>query len=282
MIHDPIAGKAAPCKPDQNGAALRSTAVVIVNADDWGRNVDTTDRSLNCLLHGAISSVSAMVFMEDSERAAILALQHDVDAGLHLNFTTPFTAPQCPALLQEHQQRLARFLNSFRYARFAYHPGLANSFEYVVRTQSEEFQRLYGIPPRRMDGHHHMHLCQNVFLQKLLPANIIVRRNFTFMDGEVGYINRTYRLWQDRRLARNHRITDFFFDLEPPHPSQRFASILELARQFNVEMETHPINDKEYGFLMNEDLIGCAENVAIARGYVLRPYIRDVHAKEIA
>jgi len=55
--------------------------VLIVNADDWGRDVQTTDRMLECLLHRSVSSVSAMVFMADSERAANLASEHKVDAA---------------------------------------------------------------------------------------------------------------------------------------------------------------------------------------------------------
>jgi len=39
--------------------------VLIVNADDWGRDVQTTDRMLECLLHRSVSSVSAMVFMAE-------------------------------------------------------------------------------------------------------------------------------------------------------------------------------------------------------------------------
>ena len=40
-------------------------ALLIVNADDWGLDRQTTDRTLECCLPGAVSSVSAVVFMED-------------------------------------------------------------------------------------------------------------------------------------------------------------------------------------------------------------------------
>src|SRR6266436_2569517 len=72
---------------------------LILNADDWGRDRDTTERTLECILRGAVSSASAMVLMEDSERASVLAREHGIDAGLHLNFTTPFSAANCPARL---------------------------------------------------------------------------------------------------------------------------------------------------------------------------------------
>jgi len=248
-----------------------SCSTIIVNADDWGRNVDTTDRSLDCVLRGTISSVSAMVFMEDSERAALLAQQHGVDAGLHLNLTTPFSASRCPPRLMEHQQRISFFLRSHRLAPVLYLPGLAASFEYVVATQLEEFERLHGAPANRIDGHHHMHLCANVFFQKLLPTNTIVRRNFSFGPGEKNRINRFCRRWQDRRLARRHRMTDFFFSLTPIHPRARLEKIIALARRFSVEVETHPVNADEYKFLIDGELTNHSGNVMVARGYCLGP-----------
>jgi hypothetical protein len=247
----------------------RHSATVIVNADDWGRDVPTTDRTLDCALRGVISSVGAMLFMEDSKRAADIARQHDIDAGLHLNFTMLFTSPRCPGRLLEHQARLSRFLTSHRLAPLIYHPGLAASFEYVVKTQLEEYERLYGAPSGRMDGHHHMHLCMNVMLQKLIPSGVIVRRNFTFGPGEKGYFNRLFRGWQDRQLARRYRITDYFFDLLPLQTS-RLKKIFELANRFNVEIETHAIDDAQYRFLLDREFSNCAGDVGIARGYVLR------------
>ena len=247
----------------------RPCAAVIVNADDWGRDVPTTDRTLDCALSGVISSVGAMLFMEDSERAADLARQHGIDAGLHLNFTMLFTSPRCPSRLLEHQEKLSRFLKSHRLAPIIYHPGLAASFDYVVKAHQEEYERLYGAPASRMDGHHHMHLCMNMMLQKLIPSGVIVRRNFTFGPGEKGYFNRLYRGWQDRQLARRYQIADYFFDLIPLQPS-RLQQIFELAIRFNVEIETHAIDDKQYRFLLDREFSRCAGNVGIARGYVLR------------
>ena len=65
--------------------------MLIINADDWGRSRAETNAALECYQHGRITSVSAMVFMNDSERAAEIAREHNLDAGLHLNFTDPFT-----------------------------------------------------------------------------------------------------------------------------------------------------------------------------------------------
>jgi hypothetical protein len=151
-----------------------------------------------------------------------------------------------------------------------FHPGLANSFEYVVRMQFEEYERLYGAPANRVDGHHHMHLCTNLAMHALLPDDVIVRRNLSFGPGEKGYLNRFYRRWQDLRLARRHRLADFFFDLRQLEPRERLAGIVGLARRFNVEVETHPIRDEEYQFLVHGEFMRLAGDVPVSRGYILR------------
>jgi hypothetical protein len=251
----------------ENDDAKIDPPIVIINADDWGRDKEVTDRTLDCLLQGVVSSASAMVFMEDSERAAELAHQHGVDAGLHLNLTTAFSGPGSNAQLREQQRKVTRFLRASRLCPAIYHPGLASSFEYVVKTQIDEYQRLYRRPPSRVDGHHHMHLCANVQVQKLLPAGTIARRNFSFGPGEKGAVNRFYRRWQDRRLARRHRMTDYFYSLPPIDPPGRLEGIFALARGASVEVETHPVNVDEYQFLTGGELMRRAEATQIAREY---------------
>lgn len=255
--------------PAPAASATTGTPSIIVNADDWGRECLVTDRTLDCVHHRALSSVSAMVFMEDSERAAELARVHRIDAGLHLNLSTPFTARNCPAELLRRQRTLIRFLRSSYLSPALYNPWLAATFEYVVAAQREEYERLYGKAAARIDGHHHMHLCANVVRQKLLPAGTIVRRNFSFRVGEKSALNRYYRLRQDREVGRRHRMTDYFFALPPMDVPGRLEGIFALATRSAVEMETHPVNPEEYAFLTGGELQRRAGRVAIATSYNL-------------
>jgi predicted glycoside hydrolase/deacetylase ChbG (UPF0249 family) len=232
---------------------------LIVNADDWGRDTHTTACILDCITRGTVTAVSAMVFMEDSERAAAEARQHSVDAGLHLNFTTPFTAANCPSRLAEEQRRVTAYLRSHRLAQLVFNPALTRSFEYVVSAQIDEFRRLYGTDPRRLDGHHHMHLCANVLYQGLLPQGTVVRRNFSFQPGEKSVFNRTYRRFVDGRLARRHRLADFLFSLAPLEPQGRLQRIFSLADEHVIEVETHPVVPDEYEFLMKRWTLGRIE-----------------------
>jgi len=249
--------------PAQQDAAAPARGLLIVNADDWGRDRVTTDRTLDCTRSGAVSSVSAMVFMEDSERAAALAREMGIEVGLHLNLTTSFSAPGCPRRLVEHQQELARYLGRHRLSQVVFHPGLVRAFEYVVAAELEEFRRLYGAAPDRVDGHHHMHLCANVLLARLLPSGTLVRRNFSFQPGEKSLGNVLYRRFVDRMLVRRHRLVDFFFSLPPLEPSSQLERIFSLARQSLVEVETHPVNPDEYRFLTEGEVFRRAEGVRL-------------------
>lgn len=249
------------------GARGSLRRALIVNADDWGRDGDTTDRISECYARGALSAVSGMVFMEDSERAARLALERQVDVGLHLNLTTRFSGPAVPSKLSLHQEKIAAYLLCRRLSQVIFHPGLTHSFEYVVAAQIDEFRRLYGSDPSRIDGHHHMHLAANVLLQGLLPRGIIVRRNFTFRAGEKSFINRTYRRTVDAWLGRRYQLVDLLFSIEPVADRKRLQKIVELAQDSVVELETHPVNGNEYQFLIRSGLAECSESSPVASSF---------------
>lgn len=258
---------AAAAKSAYSSGEADYRGVLIINADDWGRERETTDRILDCIRGGAVSSVSGMVFMEDSERAACVAREKGIDVGLHLNFTTPFSGPASSTRLKEHHQRLSRYLAWHRYSQVLFHPGLTTSFDYVIAAQLDEFRRLYGTAPERLDGHHHMHLCTNVLVGRLLPAGTIVRRSFSFGWGEKSRANRLYRECVNRVLAKRHRLVDYFFSLFPLVPLGRVQRMFSLARQFAVEVETHPANAVEYRFLRQGEIFRAAEDIQIARRY---------------
>lgn len=249
--------------------ASRASGALIVNADDWGRDRETTDRTLECVACSSVSSVSAMVFMRDSARAADLAREHSVAAGLHLNFTSPFESSNCPQQLRDCQQKVSEYLRCHRLAQVIFHPGLRSSFAYLVRQQMDEYQKLYGAEPARIDGHHHMHLCANVLFDNLLPSGSIVRRNFFFGPTEKSAVNRRYRRWLDGKLARRFRLTDFLFNLQPIEDAKRLDRIFSLARTSVVELETHPAIPAEYSFLTKGELLRRRGDTPIAANFTL-------------
>ena len=243
--------------------------MLIINADDWGRSVMETDAALRCYKAGRITSVSAMVFMDDSKRAAKLAKDHQLDdVGLHLNFSEEFTDASCPEALKEHHRRIVRFLRRNKYAQLLYNPLLRKAFACSYRAQTEEFARLFEKLPSHVDGHHHMHLCVNFLLGKRMPAGMRVRRNFSFWPGEKSRLNRAYRAVIDRFLARRYQVTDYFFDLTQCMEQGKLNRIATLAGSSNVELMTHPIVNKEEEYLMSDEFRGILQRLEIG-GYAL-------------
>ncbi|MGH7978639.1 MAG: ChbG/HpnK family deacetylase [Limisphaerales bacterium] len=223
--------------------------MLIVNADDLGRSAAETDAVLSFYNEGRITSASAMVFMKDSERAAELARDSGLDVGLHLNLSECFTGNGYSSRIQARHNRIISFLRHDKYSHLLYNPFLRRSISEVYQAQIDEFRRLYRKQPSHVDGHHHMHLCANVIIGKLIPPGVKLRRHFSFWPGEKGLLNRTYRRLVDRWLARQHRMPDYFFCLLQCIQQGKWNRVEALARSSTVELMTHPIVAAEAEYL---------------------------------
>ena len=241
--------------------------MLIINADDLGRSQIATDRILECYAERRITSTSAMVFMEDSERAAARAKNCGIDLGLHLNFTETLTGPSVPQPVRRSHERTRNFLRASKYALILYNPFLRRDFRDLYGAQVNEFARLYGSAPSRMDGHQHMHLCTNMLYDRMIPTGMKVRRSFSFQPGEKGFLNLRYRKAVDRRLARRHVLSDHFFALSQHLNRACLNRILELAAVVNVELMTHPEVNSEYEFLLSDQF---AESIGAVQVGVYR------------
>ena len=230
----------------------RRRHMIIINADDWGRSRPETDAAMACYERGRITSASAMIFMEDSVRAAQIARDRGMDVGLHLNLSEKFSGEIPGGTLAERHDRIARFLGSHKYALLLYHPTLGRDLQYVYRAQVDAFTVLYGRPPSHIDGHQHLHLCTNMLLDGIIADGEKVRRSFHFWPGERSLANRAYRRAVDRLLARRYRITDYFFALSQCMQQQRLARVLDAAQTSMVEIMTHPATAGENAFLMSD------------------------------
>lgn len=226
--------------------------MLIVNADDYGWEVETTDRILTCFTRKRIHSASAMTFMADSERAADLACETQLPVGLHLNFDEKLTGPATSASLRDHHQATAAYLNARKWNQVLYNPFLRNAFDYVFQAQWDEFIRLYHEEPQRLDGHRHMHLCMNILLSGKIPKGIKIRRNFTFYRGEKNPINRLYRHLVDWWLQSNFLCTDSFFSMKPIDLA-KLHRLVTLSKTADMEIVVHPGWENEYTFLLSPE-----------------------------
>jgi predicted glycoside hydrolase/deacetylase ChbG (UPF0249 family) len=223
-----------------------------VNADDWGRSQDETDAAAACYSVGRITSVSAMVFMEDSERAANLARKNDLSVGLHLNLNESFSGNGVPEEISREHAKVARFLNGNKYSVVFYNPFLRKQFSRDFQVQLQEFLRLYGKAPSHFDGHMHHHLCSNMLVDRVIPAGQKVRLGFSFSRGERTFLNVIYRNLVNDWIKRQYVSADYFFSLHSCLQNNGLAHVAKLARAAKVELMVHPKNTWEYDFLMGD------------------------------
>jgi predicted glycoside hydrolase/deacetylase ChbG (UPF0249 family) len=226
--------------------------MLYVNADDFGWTDEVTDRILSCYRKGRIHAASAMTFMIDAERAADLAIEKQLPVGLHINLDQEFTGQTVQAKLRDHHRAVSAYLKARKWNQVLYNPFLRNSFYYVFQAQWDEFCRLYGDAPQRLDGHHHMHLCMNMLVSGKIPKGIRIRRNFTFYPGEKDPFNRLYRYLVDRWLSSRFLCTDFFFSMAPID-QEKLQRLVLLSKSSDVELMVHPGVEKEYSFLLSPE-----------------------------
>lgn len=234
--------------------------MIIITADDYGKTRHATDSILKCFSNKRITSASAMVFMEDSARAASLSLQTDMEMGLHLNFTMPFSADTDFPKLREHHNRVVPYLIKNKFDQIIYNPLLAGSFDFLFKAQLEEFIRLYGRYPDFYNGHHHMHLCANMLMGRMLTKGTHVRRTFTFDQGEKNPFNLLYRRILDMIVFRRFISTDYFFSILPLQNHERLQNIFNRSVNNNIEIEVHPENTDEIEFLLSGPYLSLMES----------------------
>ena len=164
----------------------------------------------------------------------------------------PFNADNISGPLSKHHNRVIAYLTKNKLAQIIYNPLLAGSFDYLFQAQQEEFARLYGRLPDFYNGHHHMHLCANMLLGKLLPKGARVRRTFTFDQGEKNPFNLFYRHILDNFVSRKFISTNSFFSILPVRDYERLQKIFKRASMDTVEIEVHPENKEEIEFLLSD------------------------------
>jgi len=226
--------------------------LLIVNADDLGYDAPTTDAILESFRRGAITSATAMMHMADSERAARLARESGIPAGLHLNLIEPFTGAAVPPRVREDQERLCGHFASKHRLRWLYDPRIRGLLRRTIEDQLNEFERLYGGPPTHFDGHRHMHLSLNVVLGRTPLSPLPARRSFSYEPGDKSLANRAWREGVSFAIRSRFGGTRWFFsirDLAPELGGKGLDRALERSRESAVEVMVHPGWDDERGLL---------------------------------
>jgi predicted glycoside hydrolase/deacetylase ChbG (UPF0249 family) len=228
--------------------------LLIVNADDFGYDERSTDAAAECFARGRITSVSAMVYMRDSERAAAIAREARVPVGLHLNLSEPYTGSDVAEGARRRQARLAeRFRGEWlRVRRWVYDPMIRRDVDGCIGEQLERFQALYGASPSHVDGHKHVQVSPNVFLSRAVRPGTRMRTAL-HLDAT---LLRPGRAARRRLMEKRFTSTDYCFDF-----AERERA-LQLARESTVELVVHPAL-RDYAALLSNDWARALERVRL-------------------
>lgn len=208
--------------------------MLIVNADDLGASVSATDPVIAAFDAGLITSASAMVWMDDSERAAELAREHRLPVGLHLNLTHPLGAG-APSGARELLTQLSQLLARRRWPTSGRDPRIREA----ITAQLEAFRALYG-EPTHFDGHHHVHVHPMVLA--CLPRGVPIRPRLRTAAALRERYDR-----RDRRIRRGFVTADGCVSFRQVHSAfgATAGAVSEYAREHVLEVVVHPQRDDE-------------------------------------
>lgn len=216
--------------------------LVIVNADDWGISAPVTDAILGCFEAGSISSMSAMIWMDDSDRAASIGREQGLPAGLHLNLDTAFADPGAPRTVREALERVRPWFAGHHRHVLSYHPSRAfqRCLSTCIQAQLDEFHVRYGREPTHVDGHHHIHLTWNVLTSRALPDGTPIRS--TAWPDRNPLPLQVLRSAKGRWLRHRFRTTDLFYDLRDLDSALGGIGLtdIEMTGGMTVEVMAHP------------------------------------------
>lgn len=248
QLHSPTVSDPSRAPAEASDRAAES--LLIVNADDWGGFRAGTDAIERCFAAGAITSATAMVFMDDSRRAAEIALAGERPTGLHLNVTQPYDSAPAPA--RERQLRAIPHFRRLATRRWLVSPRSAvrRLIRDVIRDQLAEYEALYECAPTHLDSHQHAHVCPDVLM--VLPRALPIRQTLSPLPGR----NSLPREAKRAAMARRFDTTARLWCLRQLHPAFGGSGIGDaLARSAScpVEVICHPSFPEELDLLLGDE-----------------------------
>lgn len=232
---------------------------IVVNADDFGRDMATTDAIVDCFVQHKITSTTLMVVHKDCFRAAKIAHDEGFAVGLHLCLDEgrPVSNPlEIPHMLNE-QGELDVTLKKLYSGKIK-----VDELCLEITNQINKFSDL-GLGLTHIDSHHHIH-CHPLVLwalrkvSKSLPFPLKIRSIRNFECGgrlkEYGWVKFIYKELVHLTQKRFFMTTDYFTSLV----SYSDKTIVRLENNIDsifkgnatVEIMCHPGNYEEYSYLM--------------------------------
>ncbi|HXH72588.1 MAG TPA: ChbG/HpnK family deacetylase [Mariprofundaceae bacterium] len=240
---------------------------LIINADDFGFDTDTSQATIECFKAGALTSATIMPNMPATELATSFASNHDeFSYGIHLTFVCdtverPICPPdRIPALVRED----GRFLPS-NHLRLKALAG-AIPVDQIALETSAQIERILdcGIRVSHIDSHGHLHKFRP-FIQALkvtLPRYGLEKvRNVQNLYMKKPLKSPTFWLggvWR-RQITRHFVTTPNFFMAASANDRQWVEWILRQDVRGVLEVGVHPGGPEHPDAWRNDERLACLE-----------------------
>lgn len=223
-------------------------ARIIVNADDFGWDEDTTSATIECFELGGLTSATIMANMPSTEIAAAYACRHpEFSFGAHLTFTSDgFEYPVLPhERIPDITLENGQFLTAFAFRSAILRNRLpAAQLEAEIEAQLGRLRDL-GVPLSHVDSHGHVHRYGPVraAIRKVLPR-FGVRKVRSAQDL---FLRRPYRSpaywigqWWRRAIRSTFLTTQHFYMPTTAWDRDWTARLLDRMPTALVEIGVHP------------------------------------------
>lgn len=227
---------------------------IILHADDFGFNEETTQATIECFERGALTSATIMVNCEASKMAIEYAKKHpEFSWGVHLTYVDGLqpVCNDCWSLLGED----GTFIESNSTRKKALLLRLKQKD--IIKETIAQIKVLTdaGIKVSHLDSHGHLHKFPSFLFAVKKAAKVCgierVRgvQNIFINDssrGLTGVLNNIFRSY----ICRNHKSTDYFYMAANSFDTNWADNIIEQIAKLDdyktIEIGVHPGSTEEW------------------------------------
>lgn len=227
---------------------------VILHADDFGFNEETTKATIECFERGALTSATIMVNCEATQMAIDYAKSHpEFSWGVHLTYVDGLKPvnDKCISLLNDNGTFIESNLTRKKALLFKLkQKDIVSETISQIKVLSES-----GVKVSHLDSHGHLHKFPSFLLAVKKAAKIYgiervrsVQNIFLKEEsrGIVGVLNNIFRAY----IRWNHKSTDYFYMAANNFDTNWSDSILdklnELDDGMSIEVGVHPGSVEEW------------------------------------
>ena len=239
---------------------------IILHADDFGYNKETTETTIECFERGALTSATIMANCEATDLAIEYAKKHpEFSWGVHLTYVDGLkpVSKDCLSLVDKD----GLFFNSNYTRKRALTLSLKQT-DIVNETISQiKVLKNAGIEVSHLDSHGHLHKFPSfLFAIKKAAEECNIKRvrgvqNIFINEqkrGIIGVLNDLFRIY----IKKNHKSTDYFYmaanSFDTNWADAIISKIMNISNEKTIEVGIHPGKTEDWRINEFNDIIDFA------------------------